>query len=143
MNFTKWTASLVLALMAIGFASSSFANGPGSRQTTFQELDSNDPILNDIYVRLYLARLSKAKFVVASQNQELGNLTKHRDRLETLFVKKNVSAQEVDDSRKAVEVAYLRMQEALAAQKEAETFVDIAISRISVGLEMPICAEMR
>jgi hypothetical protein len=54
-----------------------------------------------------------------------------------------MSAEELEDRRRDVEVAAIRVEEAEAGAQEAETFVDIAVSRISIGLEMPICAELR
>lgn len=109
----------------------------------FTELEANDSILNDVYVKLYLARLRRAKLVIEREKQELTVAIKKRDRAEVLYRRDALAAEELEEMRKNVEVAAIRIQEAQASAEESETFVDIAVSRISIGLEMPICAEIR
>jgi hypothetical protein len=109
----------------------------------FKTLSAGDSVLNDVYVKLYLARFRRAKLAIEREKQELITMVKWRDRAEALYRSHAVSAEELEDKRKLVEIAAIRVQEAEASAEEAETFVDIAVSRISIGLEMPICAEIR
>lgn len=112
-------------------------------QIRLSDIDDNSSILNDVYVKLYLARLRRARLGIERQKQELSTSMKKRDRAETLYTKQALSAEELEERRKEVEVASIAVQEAEAYAEEAQTFVDIAVSRISIGLEMPICAEIR
>jgi len=125
--------TLVLTMVAAFVA-------PGFAQAQDQ---SNDSVLNDVYVQLYLARQRRAKLAVERTKQELVVATKKRDRAEALHRANAISAEELEEKRAGVEVAAIRVQETEASADEATTFVDIAVSRISIGLEMPICAEIR
>lgn len=106
-------------------------------------LNSNSSILNDVYVKLYLARLRRATLVIERIKQELLLSIKKRDRAEILYSRNATSADDLEERRRDAEIFTIRVQEAEADAEEAETFVDIAVSRISIGLEMPICAEIR
>jgi len=139
---------IILCVAALFATESSFAQSTLPLRVDmplvrYSELEANDSILNDVYVKLYLARLRRAKLVIEREKQELGVVIKRRDRAEVLYRKQAMSAEELEEKRKQVEVAAIRIQEAEAEAEEAETFVDIAVSRISIGLEMPICAEIR
>jgi hypothetical protein len=102
-----------------------------------------ESILEDIYVKIYLARLRTSQVRVERIKQELLLTTRRRDRAEYLYRNNAISAQEVEIIRTEVEVDALRVREAEAISEEDQTFVDVAISRISLGQEMPICAELR
>jgi hypothetical protein len=133
-------ASLCTATIAAADESNPRPNLP---QVRLKDTGSGEAILNDPYVKLYLARLQRAKIVIEKAKQELALSVKHRSRAEVLHEKNALSSEELEIARRDVEVHSLSVQEAEASADEAEIFVDIALSRISIGLEMPICAEIR
>jgi len=135
---------LIATIFASANAIASDSNPrPNLPQVRLKDTGSGEAILNDPYVKLYLARLQRAKIVVEKAKQELALSLKHRGRAEVLHEKRALSSEELEIARRDVEVHALSVQEAEASADEAEIFVDIALSRISIGLEMPICAEIR
>jgi hypothetical protein len=137
---------LVAAFLALASAQPALADTAARTEMPvihYNQLQPTDSVLNDVYVKLYLARLRGAKLAIEREKQELAVAMKRRDRAESLYHTNAVPAEQLEEERKLVEVASIRVQEAEASAEEAETFVDIAVSRISIGLEMPICAEIR
>jgi len=146
-NFQRHLGLKLMVLSMLLPSMSAAANDtnprPNPPQVRLKDTGNGEAILTDPYVRLYLARLQRAKIAVEKTKQELGLSVKRRERLELLFDRNAVSAEELEIARRDVEVHSLSVQEAEASAEEAEIFVDIALSRISIGLEMPICAEIR
>lgn len=116
------------------------ANGP---QRRFDDVRPGDDLLNDVYVRLYLARFQRQKTEIESAKVILAESQRRREREEYLLNQSASSPQEVDIVRREVDANALRVQVAEAQAEEAKSFLDIAVTRISLGLEMPICAELR
>ncbi len=104
---------------------------------------TSDPIFDDVYVRLYLQRVQRAKVQTEMQRERLKLKRLQRDRRETLYKKNAVSAQELDQARGAVEAAALAVVEYEALTSAQEAMLDIAVDRVSLGLGMPICVELR
>jgi phage gp46-like protein len=141
---TTIAAILILIQASIGFSTMASADSrDGSVFTANGEILENDSILEDVYVRLYLSRLRRAKLIIEREKQNLSVSIKQRERAESLYLQNAMSAQEMEGIRRDVEVNAIRVEEAQAMADEAQAFVDIAVSRISIGLEMPICAELR
>jgi hypothetical protein len=139
---------LCILAFTLGLAGSAAAsdNPPmpaGGVTVRLSEVGPGSSLLQDPYVRLYLARLQKAKLEIESSKQRLLVALKQRERLEMLYARNAVSAQELEEIRRDAELAQISVQQAQVEAVEAEVFVDIALSRISLGLEMPICAEIR
>ncbi len=134
---------LIKLLVIAMFAMSGLAQAENPPTPRLSELSPNDSILKDVYVRLYLTRLQLAKLTVERTKAELQVSYKIRDRREILYKKQAVTAEELELARRDVEIAAIAVQQAEINAAEAEIFVDLAISRVSLGLEMPICAQIQ
>ncbi len=109
----------------------------------FSSLNSGDSLFNDLYVQLYLARYQRRQFEVGVQKQDLQRALSHRQRMESLYQVSSVATEELETARRNADVAALRVREAESSMREAEVLLNIAVNSISLGLEMPICAELQ
>jgi len=134
---------LIMVFSAVARADETPRVPVGTPVVSLNDVGPESSLLQDPYVRLYLARLQSARLDIERAKQNLSVALKTRDRYERLFVSNAVSAQELEDGRRDAEVANINLQAAKVAAEEAAVFVDIALSRISIGLEMPICAQIR
>jgi len=137
-NFMKILLTAVLCLIPIPLESLYANERPAS---LVSELDAS--IQEDIYVKLYRFRLERRKAIAAQQEQELSLAIKKRERREILYTRNAASAEELEDSRRDTEVAALKLGEFQAQVREAEALLQIAIDRVNLGLEVPICAEFQ
>lgn len=136
----------ILAAFAAALAAPAFAAPPlpsGVQTRSYEDLPADDSLLNDVYVRLYMTRYKKSKLQIEIAKVQLSEAIRRRDRMEPLYQSHAVSAEELDTVRKEVDVAALAVQGRENEAEESKTFLDIAVTRISLGLEMPICAQLQ
>ena len=141
--FSQSTATSGTAVSTAPAASCPQAHDPKRSQRKFTDLREEDPIINDVYVRLYRTRLAREKSTLVGLRSVLQNRLQVRQRTERLYYSNAVSAEETEKARADVEVAAAAVQEAQDMIAEAEVMLDIAVDRISLGLDMPICAQLR
>lgn len=118
------------------------ASQPRIANTNFENLDETDPILDDIYVKLYHARMMKVKAKIGSKKATLSMLESRVDRSRRLLPSGAVSAEEHELRVQDLEVTRYAIDQLESELKEAESMLNIAIDRISLGLSMPICPDI-
>ena len=94
---------------------------------------------SNVYVRLYQTRLEYALGEVSKRTQELKYELIQLKRYEHLYQRKASSAAEFETAQRSAKVAELTLQNAKVQADEAKVMLDIAIERVALGLEMPIC----
>ncbi len=118
-----------------------FAGSWATADTLFSGLSPNDPVRNDVYVRLYQARWeahkSQAVLVKAVSSEAAASLVN----VMQLHDHNATSDEDLDVARQVATDAALAVEREAAMVEEAEIMLDIAVSRISLGVPMPICAE--
>ncbi len=141
MPIIRWPrmALLFSAMICVGDAAMASPMGTLPIRRSFETLSDSDPLRTDSLIRMYAQRVEQAKARRGQKEETLKVLKIDRWRTETLYKANAVSAEELDMIRQEVEIAALQTQDLEFAIKEAEALLDIAVDRISIGLDMPIC----
>ena len=104
-------------------------------------LQPGDPVANDVYVQLYLARSDKYGQRIFSAANNLDVSTANLVRVEHLVLVQAMCTEEAEEYRLEHELNQVKLKYAKARSAESNMVVDIAIARILAGREMPICAD--
>lgn len=99
-------------------------------------------VADDVYVKLYLARLVRSRLEVNEQKQRNAFFSKRFERMKKLINQRAVSLEEYEEAESQLNAGLMREEQLKARVTEMRTMFDITIDRISVGLDMPICAEI-
>lgn len=102
-----------------------------------------DTIEDDLYVGLYAARRDRQQAKLAQQKAELELAQLEFSRTAILLQKNAASKSEYDIANRNLKLAQAIVLEIEAGVKEAQVLYQIAKDRVSAGLDMPICAELR
>ena len=135
-------SSLVL-LFATLVPTTAWSQDDDRTPADYTRLSPSDPIFEDLYVQLYLARVEQQRLEIEKHRQDLGVNVANRERMERLYVRDAVSASELESARRDAEVSALNVSQSQARLRESEALLNIAIDRVSIGLEMPICATLQ
>lgn len=99
-------------------------------------------IADDVYVQLYLTRLVRSKMGVIEQEAAVQYALNNLKRMKLLYERNAVSKDELEMGQRDYDAQSAKLDQIKARVEEMRAMFNIAVDRVSVGLDMPICSEI-
>jgi multidrug resistance efflux pump len=112
-------------------------------QTAMAQGRPVDPVESNVYVQLYKARSERYTVRIESAMNSVNVATANVARVNYLQSVGAVCSEEADEYRMESELRQTELKAATARADESKMMLEVAIVRISAGLDMPICADVR
>ncbi|MDA9951597.1 hypothetical protein N9D31_03375 [Oligoflexaceae bacterium] len=100
-------------------------------------------VADDVYVELYLARIVKARMDLKQEQASLKLYQTSADRQRRLVEQRATSRQEYDEALSRLQNSKARILALKSIIAEKRAMFNIAIDRVTIGLDMPICADVQ